>query len=260
MSSLEHWSGVAQTPAQLAGLKAGDTIVSINGKTFANSNSMEHIIGDSVGKPLTLGVERDGHLIDVQATPRSGKGVTVQGQRLANHGYLGVGIESAPGSVSLVSSPGAALSTMWQVTTAEVAGIGDLFSRHGISSVLDQVRSSKDATEAANNPDANPRPVSIIGIGNLGAQAEKDGLPTLLLLLITINIVFALLNMLPMIPLDGGHVAIASYEWIRTRKGQPYYRADITKLFPIAVLFVAILAAFVFAGIFLDITHPLQIP
>ena len=38
--------------------------------------------------------------------------------------------------------------------------------------------------------------------------------------------------MLPMLPLDGGHVAIAAYRWIRTRKGQPYYRADITKLFP----------------------------
>ena len=149
---------------------------------------------------------------------------------------------------------------MWQVTTAEVAGIGHLFSPHGVTSVLNQVTSSKDASVAANNPDNNPRPVSIIGIGNLGAQAEKDGLPTLLLLLITINIVFALLNMLPMIPLDGGHVAVAAYEWIRTRKGEPYYRADITKLFPVAALFIAILAFFVLAGVYLDITHPLQIP
>ena len=139
---------------------------------------------------------------------------------------------------------------MWQVTTAEVAGIGHLFSPHGVTSVLNQVTSSKDASVAANNPDANPRPVSIIGIGNLGAQAEKDGLPTLLLLLITINIVFALLNMLPMIPLDGGHVAVAAYEWIRTRKGEAYYRADITKLFPVAALFIAILAFFVLAGVY----------
>ena len=72
--------------------------------------------------------------------------------------------------------------------------------------------------------------------------------------------VFGILNMLPMIPLDGGHVAIAAYEWIRTKKGQPYYRADITKLIPVAALFVAFLVVFVFAGIYLDITHPLQIP
>jgi membrane-associated protease RseP (regulator of RpoE activity) len=260
VGSLEHWSGVSQTPAQLAGLKVGDTIVSVNGKTFANPDSMQHIIGNSVGQPLSLGVERDGHLIHREVTPASGKGIKVDGQKLDRHGYIGVSIESVPQSVSLLSSPRAAISTMWGVTTAEVAGIGHLFSPHGVSSVFHQVTNSKDATQAAANPDNNPRPVSIIGIGNLGAQAEKDGLPTLLLLLITINIVFALLNMLPMIPLDGGHVAIAGYEWIRTRKGGAYYRADITKLFPVAALFIAILVFFVFAGVYLDITHPLQIP
>ena len=151
---------------------------------------------------------------------------------------------------------------MWQITTAEVAGHRATSSRrHGLTSVFHQVTNSKDATEAADNPGADPRPVSIIGIANLGAQAEQatDCAPCSVLL-ITINIVFALLNMLPMIPLDGGHVAVATYEWIRTRRGKPYYRADITKLFPVAVLFVAFLAFFVFAGVYLDVTHPLQIP
>jgi len=63
-----------------------------------------------------------------------------------------------------------------------------------------------------------------------------------------------------MIPLDGGHVAIAAYEWVRTKRGQSYYRADITKLFPVAALFIAFLSIFVLSGIFLDITHPLSIP
>ena len=62
-----------------------------------------------------------------------------------------------------------------------------------------------------------------------GAQSEQAGLTSVLLLLIAINIVFGILNMLPMIPLDGGHVAVAAYEWVRTKRGQPYYRADITK-------------------------------
>ena len=58
----------------------------------------------------------------------------------------------------------------------------------------------------------------------------------------------------------GGHVAVAAYEWIRTKKGAPYYRGDITKLFPVAAVFIAFLLVFVVAGIYLDITHPLQIP
>ncbi len=82
----------------------------------------------------------------------------------------------------------------------------------------------------------------------------------MLALLIAINIVFGILNMLPMIPLDGGHVAIAAYEWIRTKKGQVYYRADITKLFPVAFMFLAFLGLFVLSGVFLDITHPIQYP
>jgi membrane-associated protease RseP (regulator of RpoE activity) len=83
---------------------------------------------------------------------------------------------------------------------------------------------------------------------------------SVLLLLIAVNLAFALLNMFPMIPLDGGHVAIAAYEWIRTRRGQPYYRADITKLFPVAAVFIGFLAMFVFASMYLDITHPIQLP
>jgi membrane-associated protease RseP (regulator of RpoE activity) len=260
VASLEHWNGVAQTPAQLAGLKPGDTIVSINGKTFANPNAMTDVIKQSTGKQVELGVERNGRLIELTATPRSGKGITVDGQALGNRGYLGVGITQATASVGLLSSVGDSFNTMWQVTDEEVVGLGHTFSPSGITSVFHQVTNSKDAQSVAQNPGNNPRPVSIIGIANLGAQTEQAGLQSVLLLLITINIVFALLNMLPMIPLDGGHVAVAAYEWIRTKKGGPYYRADITKLFPLAAIFIAILLALVLAGIFLDITHPLQLP
>ena len=149
---------------------------------------------------------------------------------------------------------------MWQVTEQEFAGIARPSRRTGCRSVLHQVTNPKAAQSAASNPGSAPRPVSIVGIANLGAQSEQAGLASVLMLLIAINIVFGILNMLPMIPLDGGHVAIAAYEWIRTKKGQPYYRADITKLFPVAAVFIAFLAVFVFAGIYLDITHPLQIP
>ncbi|HEV3369805.1 MAG TPA: site-2 protease family protein, partial [Acidimicrobiales bacterium] len=73
-----------------------------------------------------------------------------------------------------------------------------------------------------------------------------------------INIVFGLLNMLPMIPFDGGHVAVAGYEWIRTKKGQPYYKADITKLFPVVFAVMAFLAIFVLSSVYLDLTHPIK--
>ncbi len=259
IASVEHWPG-RQTPAALAGLKPGDTVVSIDGKTFSNQNAMTDIVKRSIGKPLTLGVERDGRLIHLTATPANGKGITVAGEQLGDRGYLGVEIEHATAPVGLLSAVGSSFTTMWQVTDQELTGIAQTFSPHGLSSVLHQVTNPKAAQSAVNNPGSAPRPVSIVGIANLGAQSEQAGLASVLMLLIAINIVFGILNMLPMIPLDGGHVAVAAYEWVRTKKGQPYYRADITKLFPVAAIFIAFLALFVFAGIYLDITHPLQIP
>ncbi len=259
VSALEHWPG-RTTPAAIAGLRAGDTIVSIDGKPFTNPNAMTDRVKRSAGTPLTLGVERDGKLLHLTATPENGKGITVNGSPLANRGYLGVEIDTARQPVSLPASPGRALSTMWDVTSQEVVGLGQTFSWSGLTSVYHQVTNAKAAQSAVNNPGSAPRPVSIVGIANLGAQSEQAGLASVLILLIAINIVFGLLNMLPMIPLDGGHVAVAVYEWIRTRRGQPYYRADITKLYPVVAIFVAALLALVFAGIYLDITHPLQIP
>jgi membrane-associated protease RseP (regulator of RpoE activity) len=258
VAALEHWPG-RSTPAALAGLRVGDTIVSVNGKSFTNPNSMTDAIKDASGTPLRLGVERDGKLIHLTATPENGKGIVVDGAKLQNRGYLGVDISTATAPISAVDAPYAAVDTMWQLTDVEARGIGQIFSPSGLSDLWRQLTNPKYAQAVANNPNLAPRASSIVGIANVGAQAEQAGLASTLLLLIAINIIFGILNMLPMIPLDGGHVAIASYEWIRTKRGQAYYRADITKLFPVAAVFIAVLALVSLSAIFLDITHPLHL-
>ena len=258
VAALEHWPGWS-TPAALAGLRVGDTIVSVNGKSFTNPNSMTDAIKDASGTPLRLGVERDGKLIHLTATPENGKGIVVDGAKLQNRGYLGVDISTATAPISAVDAPYAAVDTMWQLTDVEARGIGQIFSPSGLSDLWRQLTNPKYAQAVANNPNLAPRASSIVGIANVGAQAEQAGLASTLLLLIAINIIFGILNMLPMIPLDGGHVAIASYEWIRTKRGQAYYRADITKLFPVAAVFIAVLALVSLSAIFLDITHPLHL-
>jgi hypothetical protein len=52
-------------------------------------------------------------------------------------------------------------------------------------------------------------------------------------------------------------VAVAAYEWVRTKKGQAFYRADITKLFPVVAVFLAFISVLVVSALYLDITHPL---
>ena len=265
VAGLEHPQGVVQTPAQHAGLAAGDVIVSVNGKALKNPNrSNADAIAHSAGVPVTLGVRHDGQTREVTVTPADARGVKVGGTTLAPagasspHGYIGVQLAQATQSVNPIRAVGMGAYNLWQLTTADVAGIGHLFSPSGLTSVYHQVSNAKDATQVANNPAGAARPISIIGIARLGPQAQQDGIYFLLEFLITVNIAFGLLNMLPMIPFDGGHVAVAGYEWIRTKKGQPYYKADITKLFPVVFVFMAFLALFVISSVYLDLTHPIK--
>lgn len=259
VGSIDTWARGA-TPAALAGLKPGDVIVSVNGKAPDSATAVTDTIAKNTGKQIDLGVERDGKLIHLEATPQSGKGLSIKGQKLDDHGYLGFAPSGyATQSVSTLAAPGAALSMMWQVTRETASGVGQLFSPHGLTSIAHQVTNSKAGASAADNPGSAPRACSIVCVANVGSQSESLGLYALLSFLIAINIGFGIFNMLPMIPLDGGHVAIAAYEWIRTKKGQPYYRADITKLMPVATAFVAFLLVFVAASVYLDIAHPIQL-
>ena len=258
VSALDHWKGVAHTPAELAGIKPGDTIVSVNGKPLTSFASFGDIVGRSTGKTVTLGVEQDGRLRQVEVVPRSGRGIVADGVPLASKGYIGVEIAQALQSESPWRAVTSAADNLGSAVSAEVSGVVRTFSPCGFVSVVHQVTSAKDATEAANHPTTAVRPVSLVGIANLGVQAQHAGLETLLELLILINVIFGLLNMLPILPFDGGHVAVAAYEWIRTKKGQPYYRADITKMFPVVFVLLAFLAVFVLSAVFLDITHPLK--
>ncbi len=78
-------------------------------------------------------------------------------------------------------------------------------------------------------------------------------------MLVTIIIFVGILNLFPMLPLDGGHVLVAVYERIRSRRGSPYH-ADVTKLTPVAYAFVLLLGFVVVTSLYLDITHPVENP
>jgi membrane-associated protease RseP (regulator of RpoE activity) len=261
--SLDHWSGVAHTPAQLAGLKPGDTVVSFDGRALTSPLALHDDISAAAGRTVTLGVEHNGHVTDVTVTPRDGRGIKSHGTYLASptakkaQGFIGIVEEPATVSAGFLGGIGDAADNVGSATREEVLGIGRLFSASGLGGFFHQVVDSKAAAKAAKSPSTDIRPVSLIGIANLGVQAQQQGLYWLLELLIAINVVFGMLNMLPMLPLDGGHVAVAVYEWIRTKKGQAYYRADITKLFPVVAVFLAFLGVIVVSALYLDITHPL---
>jgi len=104
---------------------------------------------------------------------------------------------------------------------------GEIMSEGGISQRLDQVTSAKAASQASAN---GTRAQSIIGIGQTATDALQAGIGDFLYILIVINIFFGVFNLFPMLPLDGGHVAIAVYEKIRTGRRSVMYHADVAKL------------------------------
>ena len=71
-----------------------------------------------------------------------------------------------------------------------------------------------------------------MGAARTAVQAAQAGVGDLLVILIAINVFLGIFNLFPMLPLDGGHVAIAVYEKIRTGRRKVAYHADVAKLLP----------------------------
>jgi membrane-associated protease RseP (regulator of RpoE activity) len=254
----------AQNPAQAAHLKVGDVIVAVNGRTITDPSQLTDAIRGSTGRAVHLTVDRSGQTLSLTVVPEAGHTLSNGSEALgasgaSSHGIIGIEQVTPLTPEGPVRALGTAAVTVGRVTSATVTGLGHLFSAHGLSSFFDQVTNGKVAAQAANNPTTAERPQSIVGIGQLAVHAEQQGIYWLLNLLIAVNIAFAILNMLPMLPLDGGHVAIAVYERIRTRRGRPFYQADVARLLPVVYAFVAVLLVVVGSAVFLDISHPLNL-
>lgn len=261
------WPGHAETAAQAAGLRVGDRIVAVDGKTITKVTTLSKTIQASKGAPVTLVVDRDGQDVKLTVTPQAGHR-TKDTQEVIGPGpgktdWL-IGIENTGLEIFSPEGPirgiGTAVNTIGRMTAETVTGVGHAFSPSGLHSLYNQLSNPQAAKAAAANPAANDRVSSIVGAAHVATQAEQAGVYYLIEVLIVLNIGFGLLNMLPMLPLDGGHVAIALYERIRTRKGKPYYQADVAKLLPVAYAFMAFLVLFVGAALFLDIAHPAANP
>ena len=104
--------------------------------------------------------------------------------------------------------------------------------------------------------DPQTRPSTIVGATQVGGKTgEREGLKGVLTMLAYVNVFVGVFNMLPTLPFDGGHAAIATYERLRSRKGVRY-QADFGKMIPVATAVVALLIMITLAGLYLDITQP----
>jgi membrane-associated protease RseP (regulator of RpoE activity) len=239
--SIIHGLDAQGGPAAQAGLQQGDALVSISGVPVSNYDSVVAAIkSHKVGDTISVAYKRD----DVARTAS-----VVLGAHPVDAARPYLGIYADDWGWEKLSIPTAA--------TQSVADMGRTLvdSVKGVVTALNPVNSVKHLTNSTE--DITTRPTTVVGVSQVGGTiGESSGLKGILILLASINVFVGVFNMFPLLPFDGGHAAIATYERIRSRKGMKY-KADIEKMVPVATAVVGLLVLLMVTGLYLDITQPL---
>jgi membrane-associated protease RseP (regulator of RpoE activity) len=227
----------AGSAADAAGLEAGDVVLSIDGVGIDEWDTAAATIQSRPGATVPVVVDRDGATVELSATLGEQDG----------QGFLGIGpvVELGFTDVGLVESVGLAGTEVWDLTMQSYGFLGRLVTPSTMAELVGGIGGGDVSDEV--------RPVSVVGLWQIGSQTEEIGVVNVLYLMASINVILGALNVLPILPLDGGHAAIAVYERVTGRK------ANLRALAPVAV---AVVALFVFIGVLsllLDVTNPIDL-
>jgi membrane-associated protease RseP (regulator of RpoE activity) len=241
-------SGVS--PALDAGFKVGDRVVSVDGEPVTSWDQVPPRIRANAGRPINFVVERDGKRVNLTAVPAE---VARDGEK---RGYIGIGPQASTEKVNPVVGAGRAGTDLWKLTTGSVGALGSFFAPSSLKSYADTL--THGASTSGSSAD-DQRFISVVGVARIAGQAAESGAFNLVYLLVVLNVFIAVFNLVPLLPLDGGHVAIATYERIRSRRGRRY-QADVAKMMPIAAAVIVVLVLIGITSVYLDIVRPMANP
>ena len=229
-------------PASTAGLRTTDQIVAVDGQAFPTIESMVAYIKSKPGATVALSIVRDGapQVVDVtlaSSNPTTGETV----------GFLGVAFQGVESQIARnpVQAVGRGFGELGYETKETVLGIGRIFSPSGIVKLWDTVTGQR-------KDDPTQRASSVVGIGKESSTVFRTGFENSLYLFGALNLALGLFNLLPIIPFDGGHFVIATYERLRSRRNKPY-RVDFAKVVPFFAPLMAVVAFVVLSSFLLDI-------
>jgi membrane-associated protease RseP (regulator of RpoE activity) len=243
-------SGEAKSPAVIAGLKVGDDVTGFNGTAVSNWTELSNaILKVKPGTPVSLTVERDGHALTLHTSlaqvPGHGSYFGIAPTTVFQHQsplgavkYVGTGFSQVvSGSVSALAHLPAALPDLFKPNRSSTAA-------GNVSSVVGAARATGQAVAA-----------------NVGWQYKVS---FVLLLIASLNIFVGIFNLLPLLPLDGGHIAVVIWERIRARFYRLLHRpdpglVDYRKLVPVSFSVFLVLVAFGMLLILADIFNPVSI-
>ena len=231
--------------AAAAGVEPGDLVISIDGQVPTSSDQLGDIVrSHQPGETIDLVVDRDGK----QLTFHPKLGTATEGDYVGS-ALLGVssGYKTEFVNHSVGYNITNSVSDLWNVAWESVGGVVKVLNPVNIIQHLN-----------GSNTDQSTQPMTVYGISKFSSTiGEETGLGGILLTLAGVNVFIGLLNMVPLLPFDGGHAAVATYERIRSRKGKPY-QADVGKMVPVAMAVMTFLVFVLFAGLYLDIAKPIK--
>jgi membrane-associated protease RseP (regulator of RpoE activity) len=242
---------LGKSPAELGGLRAGDKIISVGGRPVGNWDQLHTALkAQSAGDRIPLVVERDGHdvllhvklaAIPKRPVPYLGVEPAVEYQR---SGFFSAWGYAGDQFADTLTSSGSAIARL-------PAAIPDLFSKDRSATAAGQVS-------------------SVVGVGDFTGQVVQAALPwqakvsVVLGIVASLNIFVGAFNLLPLLPLDGGHLAVVIFEriraWYSRLRGRPDPgQVDIQKLVPVSLLVFALLVGFGTLLIAADIFNPVHL-
>lgn len=256
------------TPAAAAGLKPNDVVTSFDGKAVTSWDELTGWIRASAGREVSITVERNGTRVATTVTPvlsarpvlgADGRQAKDDQGNLVYHdvGFLGVGAQTI-----LVAQPASSVLPMAGENIKQIAGV--------ILNLPARVAGVAKAAFSEEPRDPNG-PISVVGVGRVaGEVAAMEQVPVqsrigaLVGLLAGLNFALAVFNLVPLLPLDGGHVAGALYEAVRRRVakllGKPDPGAfDIAKLLPVTYVVAGLLMGMGALLIYADIVKPVNL-
>lgn len=249
------------SPAKAAGLQEGDKIVAFDGKKVDDWATLSDRIRETIG-PATIVVERDGGQVTLDAVLREnavakkdGNGQVVPDQFI-KAGYLGFAARTEIVPLSLADS---------------TVRMGDMIE-NGVDSIIALPSKIPALWDAAfsDGQRADDSPVGVVGAARIGGEVMNLDIPAqnqvamMLFLLAGFNLSLFLFNMLPLLPLDGGHIAGALWESLRRNVAKVFRRPDpgpfdVARLMPVAYVVAGLFICFTLLVLVADIVNPVKI-
>lgn len=254
--------GDPASPAAAAGLKPGDKIVSFDGVRTDDWNKLSDLIRADPGKPVAIVVDRKGKEVTLHATI-----ATNQVAKKDSSGQIVQGKYVSAGFLGFSAATGIVKQDLGQSVTWMGDRVGDAVD--SIAALPGKIPGLWDAAFDGGKraPDS---PMGVVGAARVGGEIFTLDVPAtqqlamFVMLVAGFNLSLFLFNMLPLLPLDGGHIAGALWESLRRNLARVLKRPDpgpfdVAKLMPVAYVVAGIFVCFTLLVLIADVVNPVKI-